>query len=323
MEHEQSAAVQLPVTFDVPRLRADLEEVGYDAFRGQRTYNTGTVIESAVVGWRVLALRSPGGDPDRTDPGGPGLVEYADTPWRARTPYLASILDTLPTRLRTARLMVLAPGAEVDEHRDYPYGLGAGWVRLHVPILTNDRAASIIDGLRQQWQPGTFWYGDFDRPHSVHNHGSTDRVHLVVDCYVNHALLDLFPVEFRTAVRWTDVLVQPDEVPLSDADAMPERVLQVPAAFLRGVGPDDLAAETEPDLTAGLHRDGGRLLLDIDGLDPARLVHLGGGTFRLAGWTTERTVHLHTSGSQVVARYQVRFGSRVEERTRRTVPALV
>ncbi|WP_150237595.1 aspartyl/asparaginyl beta-hydroxylase domain-containing protein [Nocardiopsis quinghaiensis] len=318
MTSSPSAVVRLPGSFDVQRLEAELEAVGTSQFKAQRTFDRSRVTAATTVDWRVLPLRSPGGDPERTDPGGPGTVEYADTPWIRETPYMASILDSLPTTLRTARLMVLAPGAEVDEHRDYPYGPGAGWVRLHVPILTNDRAASVIDGQKQQWQPGTFWYGDFSLPHSVYNRGTTNRVHLVVDCYVNRALLDLFPEEFRNDIRWTEVLLNPDVVPLSseDLDACTGRV-GVPAAFLQGDGPEALIAGGAPDLPAQLRRDGDRLLLDVEGADAIALVHVGGGLFRTAGWTTERTVHIHPVDGGLTAGFRVRYGSRVAEETRR------
>jgi hypothetical protein len=38
---------------------------------------------------------------------------------------------------------------------------------------------------------GTAWYLNVNHPHSVQNHGVTDRVHLVFDCVVNEWVHDL------------------------------------------------------------------------------------------------------------------------------------
>src|SRR5262245_12848364 len=117
------AAAQLKGDYDVDRLVAELRELEATQWAAQRTYGESLEPEEAtVLDWRVLPLRSPEGSGERTDPGGFGLVEYASSPWLAKAPYIASILAALPTELRAVRLMSLGAGAEVDEHRDVPYG---------------------------------------------------------------------------------------------------------------------------------------------------------------------------------------------------------
>ncbi|MFY1676219.1 MULTISPECIES: aspartyl/asparaginyl beta-hydroxylase domain-containing protein [unclassified Streptomyces] len=271
----------------------------------------------------MLPLRSPEGSAERTDPGGLGLVEYGDTPWLAKVPYIKSILDSLPTELRAVRLMSLGPGAEVDEHRDMPYGLPAGWVRLHIPFVTNQDAVCTLDGEPQTWQPGTFWFGDFSRPHSVRNGGSERRVHLVIDAFVTPELLELFPAEFQERIRWSEVLLHRPELPLEAPElADLESTFNIPEAFLYGE-PEELAQAVEPDRDARLRVDGRRLVMDVDGEPRVALQHVGEGEFRALGWTAERTVKVEPTGDGLLVRFRMRHGSRMTEATREAVRSAV
>ena len=51
------------------------------------------------------------------------------------------------------------------------------------------------------WQEGEFWFGNFNEMHSVHNQSDETRVHLVLDCTVNEALLALFPNSIMETMR--------------------------------------------------------------------------------------------------------------------------
>lgn len=327
MLDEQFGAVALKAGFDVERLQDELNRLGQSQFRGQRTY--GKDLEPSAettLDWKVLSLRSPGGAAERTDPGGAGLDEYADTTTAAQAPYLASIFNGLPTKIRTARLMALGPGAAVDTHRDYPYGLPAGWVRLHVPIVTNPGAVLVIDGVEQRWQPGTMMYGDFSRPHSVRNTGDSVRVHFVIDCFLNRELLELFPDEFVRRIRWTDVLLNRDDLPLQPAEQNElECDFPLPEAFLWGTV-QDLVRPGTPTQNAQVRHEAGHLILRSDGKPVGRLIHLGLGEFRFAGWNAERTIQLNLRGDDSRVRFARRFGSELHEVTlpaTRTAPATV
>ncbi|MER7575820.1 aspartyl/asparaginyl beta-hydroxylase domain-containing protein [Streptomyces sp. NPDC126514] len=316
------SAARLKGDFDVERLLAELAVLERTQWAAQRTYGESLEpSEDTVLDWRVLPLRSPEGRADRTDPGGLGLVEYAATPWLEKTPYIKSILDSLPTELRAVRLMSLGVGAEVDEHRDQPYGLAAGWVRMHIPFVTNPEAVLTLDGQRHTWQPGTFWFGDFSCPHSVRNGGSERRVHLVIDAYVNADLLELFPAEFRDRIRWSEVLLNRPEIPLTEEELTEfASTFAIPDAFLYGE-PEELADDSRPDRTARLRLDGGRLVLEVDDEPRAALVHLGEGEFRALGWTAERTLKAERTGDGLRLRFRMRHGSRMEETVRSAATA--
>ncbi len=314
-------AAKLRLTFDPEQLQADVDRLGARTWGTQRSLVDGDgLTPSAQTDWRCLALRAPGGDPDRTDPGGPGVEGFADTPWAAHAPYLTEVLAALPAELRSARLMSLAPGVTVPEHRDTPTGLPYGFVRVHVPIRTNPGAVLTIDGVEHRWQPGTLWYGDFSRPHSVSNTGDRARIHLVVDCLVSPELLALFPEAFRRRVPVSEVAYSRPEVPLHAFELADFRCeVPVPPFALRL---DDQAGEsTEPDLPARVIDDAGTLVLQVADGPGIALVHVGGGEFRFQGWTEERGVRLDLFGDSPRAVFFTRCGRRRRHVTRKAALA--
>jgi hypothetical protein len=130
--------------------------------------------------WTGIALRSPSGSPgDLLSI--PGKDGYRDTPLLERCRYFAGILDGLACEKETARLLRLAPGAVIREHRDRGASYADGFFRLHVPISTNDQTRFVVDGEALPMRPGECWYADFTLLHSVRNDGATDRVHLIID----------------------------------------------------------------------------------------------------------------------------------------------
>ncbi|MFE2971549.1 aspartyl/asparaginyl beta-hydroxylase domain-containing protein [Streptomyces sp. NPDC059340] len=149
-------AAPLTPAFDADRLAHELAAVTAHEWQRQRThYAAGRIGPDTPTDWRVLPLRSPGGDPTRTDPGGPGPDHYAATRWLDQMPYLREILDEIPAPLNAVRLLALGPGAASQPHRDPKYALERGMVRLHIPIVTHPGAVLVLDGTEHRWQPGT------------------------------------------------------------------------------------------------------------------------------------------------------------------------
>lgn len=313
---ELPEAIRLRREFDAEKLRADLARITADSWGAQRTLaDKGQTVTATPENWKVIPLRAPGGRVERTDPGGPGTDDYGPTPLAEQTPYLTEVLDSLPCPKRSARLMSLAPGVRVPEHVDTPTGLDYGFVRLHVPIVTNDGAVLTVGGVDHQWQPGTLWYGDFSRPHSLVNTGTEARVHLVIDCQVTPELLALYPEPFhreipRSAVAFTrpEIVLHPRE--MADFHCR----TTVPPWFLQLDSP---AAETgEPDSPAQVTEKNGRLLLEIDGESPVGLIYVGGAEFVLQGWTEERGLALHLFGDTPEVTFYTRRGRRRRQVTR-------
>jgi hypothetical protein len=306
-------AARLAREFDVERLVADVAELRRQAWSLQRTYGADGVIDEAPIDWRVLPLRSPGGDIDRTDPGGPALVEFEPTAWLDKAPYLAEVLDAIPAELRSARLMALGPGAASAEHFDNKYGVAWGTARVHVPVLTHAEARMYIGGKLQQWQPGSFWFGDFSKVHRVENSGQETRVHLVVDTLPSKELFDLFPQEVRERVDPADIVFGRAPQPLAaEAAARYLARFALPESFANWEETEGEFLQPQKQLAAAVEQDGDHLLLTLDGRPEFRLVHVGDGEFRFAGWTEERTLQVvpHDGAPLVVLRSRV--GSRVQ-----------
>jgi Aspartyl/Asparaginyl beta-hydroxylase len=105
--------------------------------------------------------------------------------------------------------MRLAPGMIINLHYDTcpeVSCLAFKQVRLHVPIVTNDRVTFFVGGEKIKMQPGHLYYVNFSKRHYVRNDGDEARTHLVMDLQVNDWLGQYFPhptaweqIEFATA----------------------------------------------------------------------------------------------------------------------------
>ncbi len=307
-------AARLALDFDVERLVADVTELRRQAWSLQRTYGAEGVIDEAPIDWRVLPLRSPGGDLDRTDPGGPALVDFEPTEWLEKAPYLAGVLESIPAEIRSARLMALGPGAASASHFDNKYGVAWGTARVHVPILTHAEARMYIADELQQWQPGTFWFGDFSQVHRVENTGTETRVHLVIDALPTKELFELFPAEVRDAVDPADIVFSRARQPLTtEAAAAYSARFELPESFTNWEETEGEFLQPQKQLAASVELDGEHLVLALDGRPEFRLVHLGEGEFRFAGWTEERTLQVVPDGDTPRVVLRTRVGSRVQQ----------
>jgi hypothetical protein len=297
-------AARLAPRWDPGLLAAEVQALSDQPWRNQRPYGSAGQMPEVTIDWKILSLRSPGGDPARTDPGGAGTTGFADTPLLDQCPELRAVLRAIPAPLRSARLMALGPDTRVHTHRDSKCGLPWGRLRLHVPVLTHERALTVLDDREWHWPAGELWYGDFNRLHHVRNEGSTTRIHLVIDTLVTPALIGLFPDGFRTALPYADIVFARQPVPLHEWE-QPALCRQValPAAFADWSEEDDHAGE--PDLPAEIAVDDGRLVLAITGGQRFALVHLGNAEFRLEGWSDERSVRLGPDGTTV---FRIRTG---------------
>ena len=174
-------AARLDFSFDVHRLRADL--LAASAGGWERHFNPANYDGE----WSGIALRSNSPhilklfiDPRNTP--------FHDTDTFAQTSYTRECLAQLPCAIGAARLMKLAAGAVIREHRDDDVSLDHEEARLHIPIQTNDDVEFIVDGTPIRLEPGECWYVNVSLPHRLANRGETDRIHLVVDARVTPEL---------------------------------------------------------------------------------------------------------------------------------------
>lgn len=309
----ESARLQL--TFDSEEMLRELTAVHTHTWDRQRVYDDKGVGSETEVDWRCLALRSPGGDPYRTDPGGPGPQDFADTSWLDALPYMRGVLESIPAPLHAARLMALGPDTVGMDHHDPKYGPRWGVVRLHVPVVTNPQALLVLDGVTHNWKPGEFWFGDFSRTHHVENGGSDHRTHLVIDALVVPGLVEIFPPDWADYFSNGDVLFNRQRCPQSARER--ERLqcsLDVPADFPLWEEHIDLS-KSDATQAVEVQSGAGQLELAIDTGQRLGLVHLGDNEYRFAGWSEERTLQLFVDGPTPNAVLRVRSGTATNELT--------
>ena len=112
------------------------------------------------------------------------------------------VLEKLPCKYERVRFMKLEAGKIIGKHSDKidkQIGFDDGdIVRIHIPIRTNENVVftlyeSARDKIGNEYnlKTGHYYYTDVTKPHAVRNQSDVDRIHLVVDCYSNHALRTL------------------------------------------------------------------------------------------------------------------------------------
>ncbi len=178
---------KLPLVFDAGPLQSDLRAISSEVWAEH--FNTNYFDGD----WSGVALRSLGGDPTKIYPDPYSTVAVDDTPILMACPNIRNLLAAFECEVKWARLLRLGPGSVIREHRDYDLEREKGEVRLHIPLLTNDRVEFYLAGRLVTMKEGECWYLDFSQPHRVENRGTTDRIHLVLDCAVNEWLDSLLP----------------------------------------------------------------------------------------------------------------------------------
>ncbi|MFC0435358.1 aspartyl/asparaginyl beta-hydroxylase domain-containing protein [Kutzneria buriramensis] len=311
-------AVRLLPELDADRLVADLMTARGHLWDEQSSFVNGRVSRWAEQDWRCLPVRSPGGDKARTDPGGPGSAEFADTEWLDHMPYVREVLRSIPGTLYAVRFMDLGPDTIGYPHTDPKFAPDWGMARLHIPVITHEKASLDLDGVIHRWQPGEFWFGDFSRKHQIQNLGPEHRVHLVVDVLVTPELAQLFPADWADYFAGPEVLYNRPAVAVTDDERRAARCsFDAPAHLLEIEVFGSLTGE-QPQATFTVVDTGTGLAVRSpeDHLFP--LTALGGHEYRLVGWSEERTIALRLDGARPEAEVTYRKGRRS---SRLSVPA--
>lgn len=177
-------ALLLPLSTDAERLEADLRICL--AAQWKEHFNAKDYSGS----WTAIALRSQSGEAQDIH-AHVSDTPFSDTPLMNACSYFRSLLDGLLFEKETVRLLRLAPGSVIREHRDMGLAYRFDCFRLHIPVVTDASVAFVIGGTSIPMRKGECWYADFDLPHSVKNDSSRERIHLVIDGHRN---------------EWTDAL---------------------------------------------------------------------------------------------------------------------
>jgi hypothetical protein len=181
-----------PVRFDVEMMKADLER-----FQSSEAWLT-HYDQKLSQGWRAILLKSKGGDVSGPEAQYPSwdFTEYKRTRYVDELPYFRQLMDEIKCPQGRMRIMRLQPGMAINLHYDTGPEVGClafHQVRLHVPIVTNDRVTFFVGGEKIRMQAGRLYYVNFSKQHYVRNDGDEPRTHLVMDLKVNEWLAQYFP----------------------------------------------------------------------------------------------------------------------------------
>jgi quercetin dioxygenase-like cupin family protein len=180
---------RLPLNFAPERLRSDVSGLWPEDWSPHfnRSYFEGE--------WSGVALRSVGGRAGQLYPDPTAQGSFADTPFLARCPNIREVLRAFECPLESVRLLKLAAGSRIREHRDHELGPENGTIRVHIPVVTSPLVEFYLDNRRIQMREGETWYLNFNLPHRIYNGSEIDRVHLVIDCLVNDWLRSMIPFD--------------------------------------------------------------------------------------------------------------------------------
>ncbi|RXK85962.1 aspartyl/asparaginyl beta-hydroxylase domain-containing protein [Filimonas effusa] len=176
----------LPLSVDLPSIQHEVTQLTTEWMPHLNTkYYTGN--------WDIKSLRSPRGAEDNSVPDLMSAGDtYLDTPLMARCPAIQEFTGNLQCNIMSVRLMNLRSGAVIKPHRDYDLCFEKGEARIHVPVFTNDQVTFYCEEQLVPMREGECWYINANKTHQVANRGTSDRIHLVIDCVVNDWMKDLF-----------------------------------------------------------------------------------------------------------------------------------
>jgi len=178
--------LQLPFHFDAKKMQEETMQLGKDFWKlhFQVKHYDGE--------WSAIPLRSIRGEADNGFISPVETDVYEDTVLLQQSPYLQQVVNWFECPLLSVRLLKLAAGTQIHEHKDRDLCYEEGLVRFHIPVITNDEVAFYLDKERMHLQEGECWYMNFNLPHALHNKSKADRIHLVIDARVNEWVKNLF-----------------------------------------------------------------------------------------------------------------------------------
>ena len=178
---ESPDRIRLPLSFDVARMRADIEAMQLSGF----------------IYYDVMPLRAPAHLVDPAFAMPPPAADYADGSWTEwlDTPalkgaaYLSEVVDSFRehTEVTLVRLLRLEAGAVVTEHTDPTLGLEQenSVIRLTIPILSSNQIEFYLNDFLVPMQPGECWYLRLTDPHRIVNGAETERINMSIDMVPN------------------------------------------------------------------------------------------------------------------------------------------
>jgi mannose-6-phosphate isomerase-like protein (cupin superfamily) len=176
---------KLPLVLNLAQLQSDVKALSQS---WSPHFNT----KHYEGGWTVLSLRAPGGKADQIIPDLINDAVYMDTPLMESCGAVKELMQQMHCPLLSVRFLNLQAGAVIKPHRDHELAFENGEARLHFPVFTNDAVEFFVEEELVRMREGDCWYINANLTHSVTNKGTSDRIHLVIDCEVNDWLREVF-----------------------------------------------------------------------------------------------------------------------------------
>lgn len=154
-------------------------------------------------GWETVSLlNATGVVSDGTIRDGIGIATEA----LKQLPSIEKFLKDLNLKYMWVRLARLAPNSFLWEHRDYAELNDEPRLRLHLPLITNPWSQMVFPEVKVHMAVGSIWKLDPKGPHGVCNRGYSERIHLLMDCYMDPKLKMLIQNEYLE----TDLMLSKD-----------------------------------------------------------------------------------------------------------------
>lgn len=222
-------SLRLPFAFHVEQLLRDMETCS--ALTWKQHFNNADYSGD----WTSIALYSASGDASDITTFG---STFRPTALLGKCAYFSEVIASIHCEKESVRLLNLAAGSVIHEHRDRGLRYEEGCFRLHIPLQTNRDVDFVVGGMKMEMLAGECWYANFDLPHSVENRSSVARVHLVIDCLRN---------------EWSDALFAEAGYDFSKEKRGPDKetILKMIAEFERM--DSDVARKMIADLKQQLH----------------------------------------------------------------------
>jgi hypothetical protein len=178
---------RLPLRLDIERLRAEVQQFEWFEWVPYRFMPRG---------YQFIDLISPFGMP----------MEHMGAPFLPtgnldRCPYIKQVLASLPGVYYGAHLRWLGPGSHVDGHWDGRFYC-INRPRIHIPIVSSDRAIFTIRDQGVHMGVGEVWVIDRFSYHVAGNAGETDRIHLTMDLTPDMEFFDLLAGAHKPFKYW-------------------------------------------------------------------------------------------------------------------------
>jgi len=172
-------ALKLPFQFDTSRIIEEINQFEQEDYYD--IYNPSVTLKTLWSKHFIEPVGEPGTPPT-----------FLPNEALKRCPYLLSVLETFQCKKETFRIHTLEGGANIKPHRDIGYSYEHGFIRLHIPIETNEKVVIEVNGELIQMKAGECWYCNFHETHEVRNESDQPRTHLIMDCVVNDWMKEIF-----------------------------------------------------------------------------------------------------------------------------------